>query len=194
MYLENPWLLSPQLNVHTKTVDPIIEGGAQVQQILNIECVSDFTDAPVLNIQFRLVSECIFDLILTYLATCICSFLTICMWTDTVELFRTLQWNSRWCWTSFFSPQRWHPKTSSNAGNSLERKAHSMLSQCGILIFSKSRFCSGFGFNKMLSKGEPSWEHEAIRSCVNRNWTEGGSNMSCILQYTVYCSTVTCSC
>uniref|UniRef100_A0A3Q1BG25 AP-2 complex subunit alpha n=1 Tax=Amphiprion ocellaris TaxID=80972 RepID=A0A3Q1BG25_AMPOC len=35
------------------SVDPIIEGGAQVQQILNIECVSDFTDAPVLNIQFR---------------------------------------------------------------------------------------------------------------------------------------------
>uniref|UniRef100_A0A3P8RST8 AP-2 complex subunit alpha n=1 Tax=Amphiprion percula TaxID=161767 RepID=A0A3P8RST8_AMPPE len=41
------------LNVHAKSVDPIIEGGAQVQQILNIECVSDFTDAPVLNIQFR---------------------------------------------------------------------------------------------------------------------------------------------
>uniref|UniRef100_A0A3Q3LZJ0 AP-2 complex subunit alpha n=1 Tax=Mastacembelus armatus TaxID=205130 RepID=A0A3Q3LZJ0_9TELE len=36
-----------------KAVDPVIEGGAQVQQILNIECVSDFTDAPVLNIQFR---------------------------------------------------------------------------------------------------------------------------------------------
>ncbi|KAE8276926.1 AP-2 complex subunit alpha-2 [Larimichthys crocea] len=45
--------LKAQLNVHAKTVDPIIEGGAQVQQILNIECVSDFTDAPVLNIQFR---------------------------------------------------------------------------------------------------------------------------------------------
>ncbi|KAI3377183.1 hypothetical protein L3Q82_009092, partial [Scortum barcoo] len=44
---------SSSLNVHTKTVDPIIEGGAQVQQILNIECVSDFTDAPVLNVQFR---------------------------------------------------------------------------------------------------------------------------------------------
>uniref|UniRef100_A0A8D3ARK1 AP-2 complex subunit alpha n=1 Tax=Scophthalmus maximus TaxID=52904 RepID=A0A8D3ARK1_SCOMX len=28
-------------------------GGAQVQQIINIECVSDFTDAPVLDIQFR---------------------------------------------------------------------------------------------------------------------------------------------
>uniref|UniRef100_A0A672ICE9 AP-2 complex subunit alpha n=1 Tax=Salarias fasciatus TaxID=181472 RepID=A0A672ICE9_SALFA len=41
------------LSVHAKAVDPVIEGGAQVQQILNIECVSDFTDAPVLNIQFR---------------------------------------------------------------------------------------------------------------------------------------------
>uniref|UniRef100_A0A8C4T5Z2 AP-2 complex subunit alpha n=1 Tax=Erpetoichthys calabaricus TaxID=27687 RepID=A0A8C4T5Z2_ERPCA len=37
----------------TKPVDPTVEGGAQVQQILNIECVSDFTEAPVLNIQFR---------------------------------------------------------------------------------------------------------------------------------------------
>ncbi|XP_062275485.1 AP-2 complex subunit alpha-2 isoform X2 [Scomber scombrus] len=45
--------LKTQLNIHTKTVEPLIEGGAQVQQILNIECVSDFTDAPVLNIQFR---------------------------------------------------------------------------------------------------------------------------------------------
>ncbi|XP_076589445.1 AP-2 complex subunit alpha-2 isoform X2 [Chaetodon auriga] len=45
--------LKTQLNVQAKTVDPIIEAGAQVQQILNIECVSDFTDAPVLNIQFR---------------------------------------------------------------------------------------------------------------------------------------------
>uniref|UniRef100_A0A3Q3IWN3 AP-2 complex subunit alpha n=1 Tax=Monopterus albus TaxID=43700 RepID=A0A3Q3IWN3_MONAL len=44
---------STSLNVHCKSVDPTIEGGAQVQQILNIECVSDFTDAPVLNIQFR---------------------------------------------------------------------------------------------------------------------------------------------
>ncbi|XP_071345853.1 AP-2 complex subunit alpha-2 isoform X3 [Trachinotus anak] len=49
----SPDSLKTQLNVHAKTVDPIIEGGAQVQQILNIECVSDFTDAPVLNVQFR---------------------------------------------------------------------------------------------------------------------------------------------
>ncbi|KAG7239623.1 hypothetical protein INR49_028775, partial [Caranx melampygus] len=41
------------LNVHAKAVDSLIEGGAQVQQILNIECLSDFTDAPVLNVQFR---------------------------------------------------------------------------------------------------------------------------------------------
>ncbi|KAF0043639.1 hypothetical protein F2P81_004976 [Scophthalmus maximus] len=46
-------LSSPQLTAHAKTVDPVIEGGAQVQQIINIECVSDFTDAPVLDIQFR---------------------------------------------------------------------------------------------------------------------------------------------
>lgn len=30
-----------------------MDGGAQVQQAVNIECVSDFTEAPVLNIQFR---------------------------------------------------------------------------------------------------------------------------------------------
>ncbi|XP_059207791.1 AP-2 complex subunit alpha-2-like isoform X1 [Centropristis striata] len=45
--------LKSQLNVHPKAVDPTVEGGAQLQQILNIECVSDFIDAPVLNIQFR---------------------------------------------------------------------------------------------------------------------------------------------
>ncbi|KAM6950566.1 AP-2 complex subunit alpha-2-like isoform 2-T2 [Lycodopsis pacificus] len=45
--------LKTQLNVHTKPVDPTVEGGAQLQQILNIECLSDFTDAPVLDIQFR---------------------------------------------------------------------------------------------------------------------------------------------
>ncbi|XP_042340587.1 AP-2 complex subunit alpha-2 isoform X2 [Plectropomus leopardus] len=45
--------LKTQLNVHSKSVDPTVEGGAQLQQILNIECVSDFTDAPVLDIQFR---------------------------------------------------------------------------------------------------------------------------------------------
>ncbi|KAK3533888.1 hypothetical protein QTP70_032999 [Hemibagrus guttatus] len=42
-----------QLNVHTKAIDPVIDGGAQLQQVLNIECLSDYVDAPVLNIHFR---------------------------------------------------------------------------------------------------------------------------------------------
>nr|KAF6281594.1 adaptor related protein complex 2 subunit alpha 2 [Pipistrellus kuhlii] len=41
------------LSLQTKPVDPTVDGGAQVQQVVNIECVSDFTEAPVLNIQFR---------------------------------------------------------------------------------------------------------------------------------------------
>ncbi|KAF4083569.1 hypothetical protein AMELA_G00143270 [Ameiurus melas] len=41
------------LNVHTKASDPVIDGGAQLQQVLNIECLSDFVDTPVLNINFR---------------------------------------------------------------------------------------------------------------------------------------------
>ncbi|KAF3833207.1 hypothetical protein F7725_026872 [Dissostichus mawsoni] len=44
---------SSSLNVHTMPVDPTVEGGAQLQQILNIECLSDFSDTPVLNVQFR---------------------------------------------------------------------------------------------------------------------------------------------
>uniref|UniRef100_A0A8I6AGL2 AP-2 complex subunit alpha n=1 Tax=Rattus norvegicus TaxID=10116 RepID=A0A8I6AGL2_RAT len=42
-----------QTNILTKPVDPTVDGGAQVQQVVNIECISDFTEAPVLNIQFR---------------------------------------------------------------------------------------------------------------------------------------------
>ncbi|XP_032366820.1 AP-2 complex subunit alpha-2 isoform X2 [Etheostoma spectabile] len=45
--------LKTQLNVHAKAVDPTVDGGAQLQQVVNIECLSDFTDAPVLDIQFR---------------------------------------------------------------------------------------------------------------------------------------------
>uniref|UniRef100_A0A8C9SE62 AP-2 complex subunit alpha n=1 Tax=Scleropages formosus TaxID=113540 RepID=A0A8C9SE62_SCLFO len=42
-----------RLNVHSKPADPTVEGGAQLQQVLNIECVSEFVEAPILNIQFR---------------------------------------------------------------------------------------------------------------------------------------------
>ncbi|KAJ3600970.1 hypothetical protein NHX12_031943 [Muraenolepis orangiensis] len=44
---------STTLNVQTKPVEPLVEGGAQVQQVLNIECITDFSEAPLLNIQFR---------------------------------------------------------------------------------------------------------------------------------------------
>ncbi|KAM3922435.1 AP-2 complex subunit alpha-1 isoform 2-T2 [Leptodactylus fuscus] len=45
--------LQNQLNIQTKPVDPMVEGGAQVQQVLNIECLADFDDAPLINIKFR---------------------------------------------------------------------------------------------------------------------------------------------
>ncbi|XP_028841112.1 AP-2 complex subunit alpha-2 isoform X2 [Denticeps clupeoides] len=45
--------LQSQLNVQTKPVEPLVEGGAQVQQVINIECLTDFSDAPLLNIKFR---------------------------------------------------------------------------------------------------------------------------------------------
>ncbi|XP_037694150.1 AP-2 complex subunit alpha-2 isoform X3 [Choloepus didactylus] len=45
--------LRANLHLQTKPVDPTVDGGAQVQQVVNIECLSDFTDAPVLSIQFR---------------------------------------------------------------------------------------------------------------------------------------------
>uniref|UniRef100_A0A8L0DQ47 AP-2 complex subunit alpha n=1 Tax=Oncorhynchus mykiss TaxID=8022 RepID=A0A8L0DQ47_ONCMY len=41
------------MNFAASPADPTVDGGAQLQQILNIECMSDFVDAPVLNIQFR---------------------------------------------------------------------------------------------------------------------------------------------
>ncbi|KAG7279464.1 hypothetical protein CRUP_038237 [Coryphaenoides rupestris] len=44
---------STTLNVQTKPVEPLVEGGAQVQQVLNIECITDFSEAPLLNIKFR---------------------------------------------------------------------------------------------------------------------------------------------
>ncbi|PIO36753.1 hypothetical protein AB205_0159160 [Aquarana catesbeiana] len=43
----------PDLNIQTKPVDPMVEGGAQVQQVLNIECLADFDEAPLTNIKFR---------------------------------------------------------------------------------------------------------------------------------------------
>ncbi|CAM9719423.1 unnamed protein product [Lampetra planeri] len=41
------------LAVEARTVEPLIDGGAQVQQMINVECLDDFSDAPLLTIQFR---------------------------------------------------------------------------------------------------------------------------------------------
>lgn len=38
--------------MQVKPVEPLIEAGAQVQQLINVECVEDFKDRPQLVIQF----------------------------------------------------------------------------------------------------------------------------------------------
>lgn len=45
--------LKSSLNLQTKPVESTVDGGAQVQQVINIECVQEFVEVPVLNIQFR---------------------------------------------------------------------------------------------------------------------------------------------
>ncbi|XP_018421165.1 PREDICTED: AP-2 complex subunit alpha-2 isoform X2 [Nanorana parkeri] len=45
--------LKANLNLQSKPVESTVDGGAQVQQVVNIECVEEFVEAPVLNIQFR---------------------------------------------------------------------------------------------------------------------------------------------
>ncbi|BFZ05316.1 hypothetical protein BsWGS_08355 [Bradybaena similaris] len=47
-----PGSLSSALSVQPKPVEPLVDGGAQVQQLFNIECVTEFADAPLLNITF----------------------------------------------------------------------------------------------------------------------------------------------
>uniref|UniRef100_A0A8D1YSZ1 AP-2 complex subunit alpha n=1 Tax=Sus scrofa TaxID=9823 RepID=A0A8D1YSZ1_PIG len=45
--------LQANLSLRTQPVGPTVDGGAQVQQAVNIECLSDFAEAPVLSVQFR---------------------------------------------------------------------------------------------------------------------------------------------
>ncbi|XP_035672382.1 AP-2 complex subunit alpha-2-like isoform X3 [Branchiostoma floridae] len=48
-----PGELASAMNVQTKPLDVnTVEGGAQVQQIINVECIADFVDAPILSIKF----------------------------------------------------------------------------------------------------------------------------------------------
>uniref|UniRef100_A0AAR2LSK5 AP-2 complex subunit alpha n=1 Tax=Pygocentrus nattereri TaxID=42514 RepID=A0AAR2LSK5_PYGNA len=48
-----PGELQSHILYHCTPVDPLVEGGAQVQQVINIECLTVFSDAPLLNIKFR---------------------------------------------------------------------------------------------------------------------------------------------
>ncbi|KAL0273214.1 UNVERIFIED_CONTAM: hypothetical protein PYX00_005944 [Menopon gallinae] len=50
--LNCPPELSSKLNIQVKPVEPTLEGGAQIQQTVNAECVDDYTDAPSMNISF----------------------------------------------------------------------------------------------------------------------------------------------
>ncbi|XP_044125605.1 AP-2 complex subunit alpha-2 isoform X2 [Bufo gargarizans] len=45
--------LKANLNLQSKPVETTVDGGAQVQQVINIECLQEFVDVPFLSIQFR---------------------------------------------------------------------------------------------------------------------------------------------
>lgn len=49
-FLDHGWA---QLAVQTKRVAAQVDGGAQVQQVLNIECLRDFLTPPLLSVRFR---------------------------------------------------------------------------------------------------------------------------------------------
>ncbi|XP_057616915.1 AP-2 complex subunit alpha-1 isoform X2 [Chionomys nivalis] len=49
----HPGDLQAQLVVQTKRVAAQVDGGAQVQQVLNIECLRDFLTPPLLSVRFR---------------------------------------------------------------------------------------------------------------------------------------------
>ncbi|KAF4524677.1 hypothetical protein B566_EDAN009521 [Ephemera danica] len=50
--LTNPPELVGKLSVQAKTVEPVLEAGAQVQQMINAECLDDYNGAPSLTITF----------------------------------------------------------------------------------------------------------------------------------------------
>ena len=42
-----------QLSIQVKPMSTVIDAGAQVQQVLNVECKNVFVEAPLLEINFR---------------------------------------------------------------------------------------------------------------------------------------------
>ncbi|KAL1110163.1 hypothetical protein AAG570_008240, partial [Ranatra chinensis] len=48
----NPSDWVPKLSLQIKPVEPVLEAGAQIQQMVNAECVEDYTDSPSMNVSF----------------------------------------------------------------------------------------------------------------------------------------------
>lgn len=48
-----PPQLTNQLVVQAKPVDPSIEGGAQVQQLINFVCLQEFNEQPIIQVSFN---------------------------------------------------------------------------------------------------------------------------------------------
>ncbi|XP_066999105.2 AP-2 complex subunit alpha [Anabrus simplex] len=44
--------LAGKLNLQVKAVEPVLEAGAQIQQMINVECIEDFVDSPSMLITF----------------------------------------------------------------------------------------------------------------------------------------------
>ena len=47
-----PWPYTTELSLQQKPVGSEVEAGAQVKQQFNMSCVTEFTDAPIMTIQF----------------------------------------------------------------------------------------------------------------------------------------------
>jgi AP-2 complex subunit alpha len=45
--------LAAHLIVQAKPVEAYVESGAQVQQLINVECTNDYTSLPVMHLSFR---------------------------------------------------------------------------------------------------------------------------------------------
>ena len=76
MFIFNSIVFS-QLNIQSSPVDNAIDAGAQKQQIINVECVSDFSDPPSLVITFLLVHR-VYDLTLQNGCMGYCIVLAVC--------------------------------------------------------------------------------------------------------------------
>lgn len=50
--LSTPGDIATKLNIQVKPVEPVLEGGAQIQQMVNAECVEDYSDAPSMIVSF----------------------------------------------------------------------------------------------------------------------------------------------